>query len=99
MTDLSYSVRCDCSMCRRHGAMMVRCHEDELKIVAGQEALSEYRFNTNVARHHFCSICGVYTFHRMRKLPDHYGVNVGCLEEVDFAALKPILIEGSRLHT
>ena len=36
-----------------------------------------------MARHWFCRHCGIYPFHRKRAAPDHYGVNVGCLEGFD----------------
>jgi len=95
-TDLGYSVRCDCSLCRRHVAIMARCDQEDLVIETGQEFLTEYRFNTNVAAHYFCAQCGVYTFHKMRKLPDKYGVNAGCIEGIDLSALRPVFIEGSK---
>jgi len=94
--DLDYSVRCDCSMCRRHGAIMLRCAQEDLAIRSGHELLAEYRFNTNVAIHSFCKICGIYTFHKMRKLPDKYAINAGCIDGIDLTALRPILIEGAK---
>jgi hypothetical protein len=96
LTDLDYSVRCDCSLCRRHVSVMLRCDEDDLEILSGQEALTTYQFNTQVAVHYFCRHCGVYTFHKMRKLPDKYGVNAGCIEGIDLFTLRPVLIEGSK---
>ena len=33
-----------------------------------------------MAEHYFCSVCGVYTHHRRRSNPNHYGVNLACLE-------------------
>ena len=93
-TDPTYSVRCDCSICRRHGAIMVRCDRNDLEIHTGRDSLVEYQFNTRVAIHYFCGECGIYTFHKMRKLPDKYGVNAGCLD--DLPALQPIFIEGSK---
>ena len=95
-TDLDYSVRCDCSMCRRRGAIMVRCDQDDLDIHTGRDMLTDYRFNTKVAIHSFCRQCGIYTFHRMRKLPDKYAVNAGCLDGIDLSALRPIFVEGSK---
>jgi hypothetical protein len=95
-TDLEYSVRCDCSICRRHGAIMVRCDQNDLEIQAGKGQLTEYRFNTNVAIHYFCDRCGVYTFHKMRKLPDKCAINAGCIDDINLSALRPICIEGSR---
>jgi hypothetical protein len=95
-TDPGYSVRCDCSICRRHGAIMLRCDQNDLEIQTGQESLTEYRFHTDVAIHYFCGRCGIYTFHKMRKLPDKYAINAGCLDGIDAAALHPVLIEGSK---
>lgn len=58
--------------------------------------MTEYSFNTGVAIHYFCSICGCYTFHRMRKLPDKFAINAGCIDNLDMAALHPILIGGAK---
>lgn len=96
VTDPDYSVRCDCSLCRRHVSVMLRCDEGDLEIISGQDALTTYQFNTRVAVHYFCRHCGVYTFHKMRKLPDKYGINAGCIEGIDIFALRPVLIVGSK---
>lgn len=79
-------IRCDCSLCRRRGAMMAKVHKSGLTIEAGQADLTLYRWNTGVARHYFCRHCGIYPFHRKRSAPDHYSVNVGCLDAFDVAA-------------
>ncbi|NBC35420.1 type I-B CRISPR-associated protein Cas8b1/Cst1 [Novosphingobium sp. FSY-8] len=96
-TDPAHSVRCDCSICRRRGGIMLRCDAADLDILSGREHLATYRFGTQVAQHHFCRECGVYTFHRMRKLPDKYAVNAGCLTDLDLTSLTPILIKGSEV--
>ena len=62
---------------------MVKVLESELTILTGKDALTEYRWNTNIAQHYFCSTCGIYTFHRKQAAPDHYGVNIYCLDDVD----------------
>jgi hypothetical protein len=28
-------------------------------------------------------VCGIYTFHKKRSMPDHYGINVQCLADFD----------------
>ena len=78
---------CDCSLCAKKNAVMTQVHESALTILAGEEALTEYRWNTGVARHFFCSVCGIYPFHRKRSAPDSYGVNVACLEGFDASAV------------
>jgi hypothetical protein len=75
--------RCDCSICRRKGAIVASVKLDGIRIVKGKEALKLYQFNTNTAKHFFCSHCGIYTHHQRRSFPDEYGFNVGCLEGVN----------------
>ncbi|MDP1554711.1 MAG: GFA family protein [Hyphomonas sp.] len=79
--------RCDCSLCRMKGALMTSVHEDAFTLLTGADLLSEYNWNTGIARHFFCSRCGIYPFHRKRAMPDHYGVNVNCLAGFDPSAL------------
>lgn len=79
-SDFAELTKCDCSMCRRRNARMVKVHESRMRLLAGEEALGEYRFHTRTARHYFCRHCGVYPFHRKRVTPDYFGVNVACLE-------------------
>lgn len=79
--------RCDCSMCRRRGAIVASVRLDGIRIVKGAEHLALYTFNTHVAQHHFCSGCGIYTHHRRRSNPEQYGYNVGCLEGINPFAL------------
>lgn len=98
-TDLEHSAQCDCSICRRRGAIMVQCDKDDLFIDAGQDCLTEYRFNTNVAIHYFCRHCGIYTFHKMRKFPDKFAINAGCIHGIDLSGLSPRIIEGSKVYT
>ena len=86
-TDFPELTHCDCSMCRRRGALMVKVHESKLRLLAGAEALTEYQFHTRTARHFFCKTCGIYPFHRKRAAPDHYGVNVACLHDFDPAGI------------
>ena len=72
--------RCNCSYCRMRGAVAVSAPLDGLTIVAGQEVLSVYQFNTGAAKHFFCSACGIYTHHQRRSNPSQFGVNVACLD-------------------
>ena len=77
---------CDCSLCEMRGAIMAKVPEAALDILAA-DALTLYEWNSRVAKHYFCSRCGIYVFHRKRAAPDHYGVNARCLEGLDLASL------------
>ena len=74
---------CNCSMCRRRGAIVASAPVGGLRVTAGAEHLRTYQFNTKSAKHYFCSTCGIYTHHQRRSKPGQYGFNVGCLEGVD----------------
>jgi hypothetical protein len=80
-TDFPELTMCDCSICRRKNALMVKGHESKFKLLLGAEVLTEYQFHTKTARHFFCKFCGVYPFHRKRVTPDNLGINVHCLED------------------
>lgn len=85
--------RCNCSFCRMRGAVAVSAELDGITVEQGKNVLTEYQFNTGTAKHYFCSVCGIYTFHQRRSNHGQYGVNVACLEGIspfDFAEV-PVL--------
>ena len=75
--------RCDCSVCRRKGAVVASVPLSGIRVVKGAEHLRSYQFNTRTARHYFCGNCGIYTHHQRRSNPEQYGFNVGCLEGIN----------------
>ena len=89
--------RCTCSMCRMRGAVAVTSTPEHFRITRGGDKLATYRFNTRVAEHHFCSVCGIYTHHKRRSNPNQLGVNAACLEGIspfDFTEL--VVFDGER---
>lgn len=87
---LSTARRCDCSFCRRRGAVAVTVPLDGLRIVKGRESLTLYQFNTGTAKHYFCAVCGIYTHHQRRSNPNEYGVNAAALDGVNPRDLDPV---------
>lgn len=85
---------CDCSLCVKKNARMVRVPLEALTILGGQDLIATYEWNTRVAKHHFCTRCGIYTFHKKRSDPSSYGVNVYCLEGFDPESLPHRLADG-----
>ena len=97
-TELEPAVRCNCSLCHRKGALMCPLFAGEnLTILAGQDSLTLYQFNTRVAKHYFCKHCGIYPFHQTRKDATRWRVNLGCLEGVDAYALEASVADGASL--
>lgn len=92
--DIVELTTCDCSLCVKRNALMTKVHERELTILTGADLLALYQWNTRRAQHYFCSRCGIYTFHRKRAAPDHYGVNIFCLDDFDPSGLPVRATEG-----
>lgn len=86
-SDFPELTTCDCSICRRKNALMVKVHESEFRLFTDPQALGEYQFHTFTATHYFCKTCGIYPFHRKRVTPDHLGINVFCLDDFDPAGI------------
>lgn len=87
--------RCNCSICRRKGAVVASVLLENLSIVKGEEHLTEYQFNTKTAKHYFCSKCGIYTHHQRRSNPREFSFNTGCIEEFNLEKYpKPTLTNG-----
>ncbi|KLI63120.1 GFA family protein [Aurantiacibacter marinus] len=72
--------RCNCTICAMKGVVMLDAPMTSLTITAGEDSLSLYTFGSGQARHRFCSRCGIHTFHQLRSEPDHYGINVACID-------------------
>ncbi len=96
--NLEKFIRCNCSLCKRKGAVMSMVKNEDFKIIKGANKLILYQFHTKVAKHYFCSICGIYTHHNPRSNPAITGFNLGCLDEIDALTLKDIFINDGHNH-
>lgn len=92
--DVPELTQCDCSICIRKNALMLKVSADHLRVLSGEEALTTYTFHTHTAQHYFCSTCGIYPFHRKRVTPDFYGVNVHCLDDFDATGIPVRVTDG-----
>jgi hypothetical protein len=88
---------CDCSLCVKRNAVMAKIPEQALTLLEGEAMLTLYEWNTRRAKHYFCSRCGIYLFHRKRAAPDHFGVNVFCLENFDPVSVPVRATEGANM--
>jgi len=100
LTDgLGSARRCTCSYCRMRGAIAVSAELDGINITQGGNLLSLYQFNTNEAKHYFCSRCGIYTHHQRRSNPNQYGVNVACLAGISPFDFREVPVYDGARHT
>ncbi len=91
-------LRCNCSICKRKGAIMSMVKNSDFKIIKGEKVLKLYQFHSKVAKHFFCSICGIYTHHNPRSNPEMTGFNLGCIDDTDTFKLDNINIIDGQNH-
>ncbi len=78
---------CNCSMCAKTGYLHLIVPKANFRLLQGGEHLTTYMFNTGVAKHLFCSVCGIKSFYVPRSHPDSYSVNARCLDNVSIEAM------------
>ena len=83
-------MKCNCSICKRKGAVMSMVKNEDFKIIKGKNKLKMYQFHSKIAKHYFCINCGIYTHHNPRINPSLTGFNLGCIDEIDTFKLKDI---------
>ena len=85
--NIDYVVDCNCSICRRRGALWHGAKESDLRILTGEADLALYQFGTKTAKHYFCKHCGIHPFVRPRLDPTRWAFNVLCIDGVDAKSL------------
>ena len=71
---------CNCSICTKKGFLHLIVPPENFTLLQGEDELTTYTFNTGIAKHIFCRICGIHSFYRPRSHPDSFDVNVHCLD-------------------
>lgn len=87
--------QCNCSICRKSGYLHMIVPKQDFRLIAGEDELETYTFNTNVARHYFCRHCGIKSFYVPRSHPTGISVNTNCLEPETILSLKITPFDGS----
>ena len=71
---------CNCSMCGKTGFLHLIVPKSRFRLLRGADSLAQYTFNTGVAKHLFCSVCGIKSFYVPRSHPDGFSINARCLD-------------------
>jgi hypothetical protein len=97
--EITQGLRCNCSICRRKGAMMSTevIPLERLQIEASPEDIGLYQFDTAIAKHYFCKHCGIYTHNETLRAPGSCRVNLGCIDEIDTGDLELVVFDGKNL--
>jgi hypothetical protein len=73
--------RCNCSICKKSGFLHLIVPNSKFRLKQGGDSLTTYTFNTGVAKHSFCRVCGIKPFYTPRSNPDGVDVNLNCLDQ------------------
>ncbi|HXG78079.1 MAG TPA: GFA family protein [Methyloceanibacter sp.] len=90
---------CNCSICRKRGALWTYVQPEEFELLSGESDLSDYQFNNKIIHHVFCRHCGVgsYSYGPAPSGENIFALNVRCLDGVDVASLTLTPFDGKSL--
>lgn len=71
---------CNCSVCSKSGFLHLIVPLSKFQLLSGRESLTTYKFNTGIAKHTFCKMCGIKPFYTPHSNPDGIDINVNCLD-------------------
>ncbi len=87
-------VDCNCSVCRMTAFEHWFVSTEQFELLTDPATLTEYRFNTGIARHLFCARCGIKSFYVPRSHPDGYSINLRCVQPGSFEVVKRTGFDG-----
>lgn len=79
---------CNCSICFKVGFLHVIVDRDAFELLRGADSITTYTFNTGVAQHTFCAVCGVKAFYTPRSHPTGISTNLRCFDGVEDGVLE-----------
>lgn len=88
------AARCNCSICTQCGFLHLFVSRKNFRLIAGDDAITTYTFNTGVAQHHFCKHCGIKSFYVPRSHPDGFSINVNCLDPATIDSIEEVPFDG-----
>ena len=97
---LEGAMQCNCSICSKRGLLLAFAGADQFRLLSGEDALSDYRFNTHKIGHVFCQTCGVESFARGERPGDGaamVALNLRCFDGLDLDALPVRKFDGASL--
>ena len=97
--DLSQpAIVCNCSICGKTGTMLRFVPESEFTLLQGEDALTDYQFNSKSIHHLFCSTCGIRSFARGvdPKGNRMAAINVRCLDDVELEQVPTTFFDGKK---
>ena len=93
--DVAKASTCNCSICSRVGWTMFSVEPSAFKLLAGDDAQTDYQFNTKSMHHLFCKTCGVHAYGRWEApTGERIIVNAHCLDGLDAYQVPTSMFDG-----
>jgi len=109
VADIDHVRVCDCSVCKKRGALIHRIDEDNFHLITPLGDLTLYKWGTFTGEDYFCPVCGIMPFRRP-SVPTEtelaegakpfggWAVNTRCLEGFDILSVSKVEINGSKIR-
>ncbi len=108
LADIDHVRVCDCSVCRKRGALIHRVPEQNIRFLTPLSELTVYQWGTFTGKDYFCPACGILPFRRPALPTDAesaagvqpftgWAVNTRCLDGFEFENTPKAFITGSKL--
>ena len=85
---------CNCSICSKSGYLGMIVPRDRFTLKSGEDSLTEYTFDSKVAKHLFCKHCGIKSFYIPRSHPEGISINARCLDPGTVEKMKVTEFDG-----
>jgi hypothetical protein len=78
------TIKCNCTICTKMRFWAAAVQPAAFRLLAGAEALGEYRYHTKRDGHFFCKHCGIHTFctGESPRLGAFHAVVLACLDDL-----------------
>ena len=85
---------CNCSICSMTAYLHLIVPKSRFRLLEGEAELTTYAFNTRIAQHRFCRVCGIKSFYVPRSNPGGISVNVRCLDPATIESVRVTTFDG-----
>jgi hypothetical protein len=97
--DTSSGLECNCSYCAKAAPLLAFTSADQFRQTAGEDSLTDYRFNKRNIAHLFCATCGISAFGRGTG-PDGTemaAINLRCVDGIDLDRIQRQSFNGAAI--
>ena len=85
---------CNCSICRLKRNVHFIIPSSQFRLLTPLSNMTLYQFNTKVAKHYFCSTCGVQAYYHPRSNPDGVAITLNCITSTNIKTVTTKFYDG-----